>query len=231
MKAGDRTFTVEPLTSGRRPSSRIDPLGTPSKVQIYRSADNEKDWTPDIEKAARDDKGNSLLFSRKKGDKAGKPSVINHGNIKPFIEPLGVTCDHAEHTFVLSFAALRRLRFGGSERDAAGRSLLAALGLVALAEQDASGYALRSRCDLVCASRAPLERVHPDGTTKDIKIDRETAHTLYREAFKTAQQAGFTLSAKPLSLTPQEKLVEIVRKSQELALSGEGGEEENAGGD
>lgn len=230
VQAGDRIFTVEPVTSGRRPSSRIDPLGASSKVQIYRSADNENDWTPDKEKAARDSKGNPVLFSRKKGDKAGKPAVINHGNIKPSLQPLGVTCDHAEHSFVLSFAALRRLRFGGSERDAAGRGLLAALGLVALAEQDARGYALRSRCDLVCEGRAPLERVAPDGATESITIDRGTARALYQEAYKTAQKVGFTLSAEPLRLTPQDKLVEIVRQSQKLALEGRGGEEDEASG-
>ena len=243
VQAGERIFTVEPVTSGRRPSSRIDPLGASSKVQIYRSADDENDWTTDREKAAIK-KGEPVLFSRKKGDKAGKPSIINHGNIKPSLQPLGVTCDYAEHTFVLSFAALRRLRFGGPEKDAAGRSLLAALGLVALTEQDTRGYALRSRCDLVCDrspekdkhsdeacdGRTPLELVHPDGTTENIAIDRAAAHTLYKEAVKTAQGAGFTLSAEPLRLTPQDKLVDIVRQSQNLALSGKGGEEEEESG-
>lgn len=66
----------------------------------------------------------------------------------------------------MSFAALRRLRFGGAHRDTAARALLAALGLMGLGEQDARGYALRSRCDLVCAGRAPLELVRPDGVTQ-----------------------------------------------------------------
>ena len=101
--------------------------------------------------------------------------------------------------------------------------------LVALAEQDARGYALRSRCDLVCEGSAPLELVHADGATETIAIDRATARTLYQKALEGAQGAGFALSAEPLRLTPQDKLVEIVRKSQELALSGEGGEEGEAG--
>src|SRR5207302_270669 len=83
-------------------------------------------------------------------------SEINHGNIAPSVQPLGVTCDHAEHVAVISFAALRRLSFGGNARDLAGRALLAALGLVAVTEQDARGYGLRSRCDLVCEGRAPI---------------------------------------------------------------------------
>lgn len=144
------------------------------------------------------------------------------------MQSLGITCDHAEHVAVISFAALRRLAFGGGKRDAAGRALLAALGLVALAEQDARGYALRSRCDLVCDGRAPIELVHADGAVDRLEIDRSVARQLYASAFQEARAAGFDLSAEPIRLTPQDKLVEIVRKSQALALEGEGGEVDQA---
>jgi CRISPR-associated protein Csb1 len=102
--------------------------------------------------------------------------------------------------------------------------MLAALGLVALTEQDARGYALRSRCDLVCEGRAPLEIVHADGTVDQPEIDRADAHRLYAQAFDAARKVGFVLSAEPTRLVPQDKLVEIVRRSQRLALEGEGGE-------
>jgi CRISPR-associated protein Csb1 len=131
----------------------------------------------------------------------------------------------------LSFAALRRLRFGGAEKDAAGRSLLAALGLVALTEQDAQGYALRSRCDLVCDGRAALELVRSDGSTETIPIDRTQTRALYQAAYDAAQKAGFSLSSKPLRLTPQEKLVAIVKESQRLALESKGGDQDEAGSD
>lgn len=72
----------------------------------------------------------------------------------------------------------------------------------------------------------PLEVVHPDGATDQVSLDRENALALYRSAFDAAKTAGFDFLPEPLRLTPQDKLVEIVRKSQELALSGEGGEEE-----
>jgi CRISPR-associated protein Csb1 len=197
-------------TSGRRTGSRIDPLGILRKVEVYKGADG---WNT-TEKGA--------------GKKAKKvrPSEINHGNIAPSIQPLGVTCDHVEHTFVLSFAALRRLRFGTPERNNAGRSMLAALGLLALTEQDARGYALRSRCDLVCDGRAPLELVYPDGATQSVALDRQGARALFTQAFDSAKSARFTLSAEALRLTPQDKLVAIVRRSQELALLGAGGEDE-----
>src|SRR5206468_4683042 len=135
---------------------------------------------------------------------------------------LGVTCDYLEHTFVLSFAALRRLRFGGDARNGAARTMLAALGILAVAEQDAQGYSLRSRCELVCEKQSAFELVHPDGSTTEIPLDRGSALTLYKESFEAARKAGFEFTAKPIRLTPQDKLVEIVRRSQELALSGEG---------
>ena len=123
----------------------------------------------------------------------------------------------------IAFAGLRRLGFGGA-KDQAGRALLAALGLVALAEQDARGYALRSRCDLVCDGRAPLDLVHADGSVEEIAIDRDAARRLYAEAYQAARAAGFDLAREPLTLEPQQKLVAIVRRSQQLALEGEGGE-------
>jgi CRISPR-associated protein Csb1 len=206
--ANARTGEVEARTAGRRPGSRIDPLGILRKVEVYKG---EGGW--DVSQAAAGKKA-----------KVVRPSEINHGNIAPTIQPLGITCDHIEHSFVLSFAALRRLSFADAGKDLAGRTLLAALGILAIAEQDARGYALRSRCDLVCDGRSPFEIVYSDGLTDPIEIDRKTARSLYREAYKAAETAGFVFSTEPIRLQPQPKLIEIVRKSQELALADQGGE-------
>ena len=200
-----RTNRTEPQTAGRRTGSRIDPLGVLRKVEVYKGP--AAAWSTDQKEA-----GN--------GAKKVRPSEINHGNITPTVTPLGVTCAYAEHRAVLTLAGLRRLRFGSDERNAAGRALLAALGLVALTEQDARGYALRSRCDLVCDGAAALELVHADGSTEPVEIDRTAAHALYREAYAGAEQAGFQFGVT--ALQPQPKLIEIVRRSRELALEGEG---------
>ncbi|MDX9838495.1 MAG: type I-U CRISPR-associated RAMP protein Csb1/Cas7u [Azoarcus sp.] len=208
-----RTGEISVTTSGRRTGSRMDPLGVLRKVEIFKGTNG---WaTTEMDAGV--------------GAKQVRPSEINHGNIAPSVQPLGITCDHLEHSFVLSFAALRHLRFGGDgSKDTAGRALLAALGMLALTEQDARGYALRSRCDLVCDGATPLELVHADGSNEEVGVDREAARKLYNEAFEEAKSKGFTLSAKT-ELKPQDKLVEIVRRSQELALSGAGEPEDDDG--
>ncbi|HTV90956.1 MAG TPA: type I-U CRISPR-associated RAMP protein Csb1/Cas7u [Stellaceae bacterium] len=208
----DRVGGIEAITAGRRTGSRIDPLGVLRKVEVFKTPTG---WDVTAEAAGR-------------GAKKVRPSEINHGNIAPTVQPLGITCDYAEHTAVISFAGLRRLGFDGGERgderNRAGRALLAALGLVALTEQDARGYALRSRCDLVCDGRAPLELVHADGGIDPVEIDVATARRLYGNAYAAARDAGFALSREPIRLAPQDKLVAIVKRSRELALEGQGGE-------
>ena len=199
-------------TGGKRTSSRIDPLGVLRKVTVYQG--QGKTWGVDKAKAG-------------KGAKEVRPSEINHGNILPSVSALGITCDYIEHTTVVSFAGLRRLGFGAGERAAAGRAYLAALALLGIVEQDAWGYALRSRCDLVCDGAAPFELVAADGRTESVELGREAARKLYRAAFEAARKAGFKLSAEAVRLRPQEKLVAIVKRSQEMALAGEGGEAED----
>ena len=211
-EGGRDSAQIDVRTAGRRTGSRIDPLGVLRRVEVFKGQDGN--WDTVKERAG-------------KGAKQVRPSEINHGNIAPTVQPLGITCDHAEHTAVLSFAGLRRLGFGGGRpRDETGRTLLAALGLVALAEQDARGYALRSRCDLVCDGRAPFELVHADGTTEKVEIGRDSARAVYAAAHAAAAKAGFKLPAGPITLTPQDKLVHIVRESQRRALEGQGGEAE-----
>ena len=217
---GDRVRSVEPKPSGQRTGSRIDPLGV-----LRQAGDAALKWDGIFKTPTGWD---VTAVAAGRGAKKVRPSEINHGNIAPTVQPLGITCDYAEHTAVISFAGLRRLGFGGSERgdqrNMAGRALLAALGLVALTEQDARGYALRSRCDLVCDGRAPLELVHADGGIDPVEIDVATARRLYGNAYAAARDAGFALSREPIRLAPQDKLVAIVKRSRELALEGQGGE-------
>ncbi len=198
-------------TAGRRTGSRVDPLGILRKVDVYSGPSG---WDTD-------------KVSAGKGAKSVRPSEINHGNIAPSVVPLGVTCDYVEHRATITLAGIRRLRFGhdSKDKDIAGRALVAALGLLAIAEQDTYGYALRSRCDLVCEGIAPLELVHQNGDMSQVTLDHKSAVSLYREAYRKAKNSGFTFHS--LKLKPQEKLVRIIQKSRELALQGKGGEEDS----
>ncbi|WP_225213721.1 type I-G CRISPR-associated RAMP protein Csb1/Cas7g [Corynebacterium gallinarum] len=83
-------------------------------------------------------------------------STLGLGGIPPTLESLGgVSCRTIIRSWVLSFATLRQLRFGADEQaTVAGRVLLAALGLSAIARAEQELY-LRANCHLVEAA-APV---------------------------------------------------------------------------
>ncbi len=201
-------------------ASRIDPLGI-KRVDIYRTADG--DWTtekPSDPKAA-----------------AVKPSEINHSNIPPSFAVAekdglsakrgdairgGVTLDHAELTVVVSLPALRKLCFPkngkrGPERDAAARTLLAALALTGVALRVAQGFALRSRCDLVPTARPVYECIGAYGDATPFALDAEQALAILEQAVQAARAAGLEWPTEPVRLQPLPKLVELVRKSRAAA--------------
>jgi CRISPR-associated protein Csb1 len=214
--------------AGVKTASRIDPTGIVTKAaEIYETENAEERWTYETDQAKKDAKGNPVKI----GD--GKVSEINHSNIPPTIDTLagGVTIDQAEHTVVLSLAALRRLGFaeGGSEA----RVVLAALGLVAVLAAESRGHDLRSRCLLVPrwnekdkkGEALALEAVARDGSTTPLTLDLDGAIALYEDAVKALPDAlKFDKPAGvPLAtLTPSPKLAHLITKSRELAAAGAG---------
>src|SRR5262249_55102168 len=122
---------------GRAVGSRIDPLGI-EKLKLFEDAEGE--WTA-LESKAVQNKGKAKEHHRK------RPSEINHGNIAPTIREQGITAENITLRWALPLAAVRRLKFGGGKRDAAGQAYIAALGIVARVLDHESGYSLRSRCD------------------------------------------------------------------------------------
>jgi CRISPR-associated protein Csb1 len=204
------TGEVGEVPSGRRVGSRIDPLGIRSGVAIYKLPNG--DWSLD---APKDKKGKDASKVR--------PSEINHSNIAPSVSQLGVSIDYALHSFVLSFAALRRLRIGASAADLAAQTVLAALGLAAATAQDRGGYFLRSRCDLVPEPDSPssFEIVNANGSVEMVELDFAQASRLAVEGAQAAKAAGLNWNDSDLVLKPQPKLVHLVSKSRELALRGE----------
>ena len=195
-----RTRAATPEATGRRAGVRADPLGASRHVRVYRGT-SAADWSMNPEHG-----------------KPARPSEINHSSVPFGPLALGVSCDHAEQHTTITLAGIRRLGFASGPRSTAGRALVASLGLLAIAETNAHGYALRSRCDLVPEGGAPLELVHADGTCESIALDRALARALYHRAYERARETGF--SFRPLTLTPSPKLVELVRQSREAIREG-----------
>jgi CRISPR-associated protein Csb1 len=208
---------------GKKTRSRIDPLSIELLAPIYKSGDW---WTADESKAD----GNAdkpVLYPAKDKDKPGRASLINHGNVTPAIEEGGYNISHAKQTTVLSLIALRRLQFpvGKSEHnvatDHAVQTLLAALGLCAIACQREEGYDLRSRCVLVPTGAAHWELVGSDATRiRPFALDAAGAVALFREAVANLPRM---LGWKPgeIALTPSDDVLRSVRVSRELD-TGEG---------
>lgn len=216
---------------GSKTASRIDPLNIAKDAAVlYKAANGNEIWTANPDEAEKKD-GEPIKVGSEK--KAGKPSAVLHGNIAPSIDSVagGITIDEARHTVVLSLASLRRLGFTNGAEEA--RTVLAALGLLAVLAAERRGHDLRSRCLLVpcvieekqakVSLALKLEVVGRDGTPTPLDLDFDGAIALYNEAVgklpdgvKFEKPAGEALA----ELTPSPKLVGLVKKSRELAAAG-----------
>lgn len=206
---------------GKKTAIRIDPASIMrDSATLYERKSKSSD-TPDWTLDKKD--------SSKKLKKTGRPSEANHGNILTSIEEGGFTISKARQTTTLSLTVLRRLRFplngaadSNHDTDLAARIALAALGIAAgtLARGDTD---LRSRCQLF-AEREPVWELldRPGESPQEFKLGPEDALKLLEEAIAEAKDAGLPWEDE-VELTPSPDLVELVRRSQELAsASGEG---------
>lgn len=228
-----RTLTSEIVAidavAGSKVSSRIDPLGIEAVAgPIYKRADNPTDWTLETSEAAQTSKGEPETFG-----KSGRPSEINHSNIKPSIDQLagGITFSHALQTIVLSLPAIRRLRFttdltGKPFEDRAGvenaaRVALSALALAGIVHQRAKGFDLRSRCVLVPDGDLTLEIVRANGSVEAADLSVGDANQLLNAARKELQERGVAWDREPLRLRAANKLVALIRRSRNGSAAGE----------
>lgn len=204
---------------GVRTSSRIDPLGIKKVGDVVLKTGGPEVWR-------------FLETKSKKG--TVRPSEINHGNIAPSItDPLtesgGVTFEYAEQTTVLSFTQLRKLRFPGAddslsaERDIAGRTVVAALGLLAVALQWEDGFQLRSRCQLIPVERPRLELIGQTVSDRqEFEIDVNTAERTLQDAVSAAEWAGLAWHAGSIVLEPRADLLKLVEYSDRAVEAPEG---------
>jgi CRISPR-associated protein Csb1 len=207
--------------SGTRSSSRVDPLGIErGNRTIYKHPTDS--WTFSKDEAVKDDKGKAVAFGKE--GKAGKPSSIGHGNVTPTISEVGgTTISEAVQTTVLSFVQLRRLRFPDAsgqttvDRNVAGRAVIAALALSSVALQLENGYDLRSRCFLQPTETPKFEFIGP--TSNDVEpfeLTKDLAFDTFNTLREQAAQLNLPWRSDVIELTPSNKLLELVRSSEQL---------------
>ena len=202
---------------GVKTSSRIDPAQIMRGAAVLYRRESGRDDAPDWSL----DEGSAKLGSGR--NPTGRPSEANHGNVTPSISDGGFTLSKARQTTTLSLAVLRRLRFplnGTADSDAgidlAGRAVLAALGLAAgtVARCDVD---LRSRCHLFADTEPTWELLErPGKPASQFALDLDAAFKLLSEAIAKAREAGLPWRGV-IELTPSPDLVELVRRSQDLA--------------
>jgi CRISPR-associated protein Csb1 len=196
---------------------RRDPLEIRAAVKVLKAAD--KTWSIAPENAKN----------------AASPSEVNHSSV-PFPKQReqktdknlysGATIHYAEQLTTLSLIVLRRLRFptnGNSspEADAAGRTVLAALGLCAATLAFESGMGLRSRCLLWPDELMVWELLaKPGEPPQSSSLTSEDAIKLLEDAVSEAKTVGLAWNESPLVLKPstgegrKENLLELLRRSQ-----------------
>lgn len=234
--------------AGVRTGGKLDPFNIGVVKGIFKHEDPELKWTFDESEAAKDNEGKPLLVGKEVKEK-GKPAAIGHGNIPPSVveykdkkrdseaEPYsgGVTISSALQTTVLSFPQLRRLRFptadgkSSAERNKAGRVVLAALALHAIALQKSDGYLLRSRSQLVPVPTEPskIEFIDENGKAEEIdaeSLSAKTTKALLDAAVAAATDAKLTWQSTPVKMEPSPKLLKLL----ELSQAGRGESEDTA---
>lgn len=170
-----------PSRHSMRGGARIDPVG----MRIDLPAEQRKK----IAQAQKDELSAGTYDNAVKK----KASVLGLGGIPPALDQLGgVACQAIIRSHVLSFSALRGLRFDSEspEGDAACRAVLAALALNGLARSDAE-LLLRANCDLVEAEPAvvTLDKRYGDKERVDA-LSVDEASSLLAEAIDYAREHG-----------------------------------------
>jgi CRISPR-associated protein Csb1 len=196
---------VDALTVEQRSGFRVDPLGASKKVPVTQTSDG------------------GFQLAEAKAKNVLRPSELNHGNIPFESSNGGIRCRFAEQTTVVSLGALRKLRFPTAgqydiERDDAGRTVLAAIGICAGVVASERGTSLRSRCSLHPVAPRSWELLdQPGADPKSYTIGGAAAIELLNATVDAARSAGLHWMEEKLVLKPAPELVELVRRSQEVA--------------
>lgn len=220
------------LAIGKRPASRLD--------SVIRT-------TKDLPVTKNDDGSWRLAAEGATGTL--KLSEVGLGNVTPsLINPKtkelnhgGVTVQTARQITVLSLPALRRLRFpiddaakpdsekngndaaksaAQRERDLEAQTVLAVLGLTAIAWQWKVGFSLRSRCDLYAEREDLTIEQIGGGKKRPFTLTYESAKKLLEEATQGLTAKGLGWNTAPVTLKPNDELAKVVKRSRDLAAEG-----------
>jgi CRISPR-associated protein Csb1 len=195
--------------------------GKPSKA-------NHGNIVPDVN-YQKDKNGNIIWYSRK-GPEDDDLVYAPQKNMWKRPASGGITISYAEQMTVISLPAIRRLQFPidnkvSLETNLAGRTVLVALGLCGAVLAAERGLDLRSRCLLWPTKPLQWELLNrPGQETQEFELNSDTAIGLLNDAIEGAKKVNLPWLTEPLQLKPAKKLVELVRKSQELAVLSGGDE-------
>ncbi len=181
--------------------ARVDPVGM--SVQLSGKQMNA------LAEAQADELSPKLLEKLKKDARGAKSGTVSGsslglGGVPPTLGTMGgVACSKIVRSHVLSFAALRQLRFdAGTEGDAGCRALLAAYALNALARSDAE-LNLRADCHLVESGEPEVTLDLRRGRTESLcPLTIAEADDLLAAAIEQAEtKAGITWNGVVLEVT------------------------------
>lgn len=153
----------------------------------------------------------------KDGKSKERLSELGLGQVPIDGAPGGVSFRTIEQHSTVSFAQLRTIHVPDNpEASAAGRALLAAIGLLAHVDAFGSAFQLRSGCDLRPAS-VDWRWLGADGDTSLTALDHDSAIALVRDCAEIASGAGLPVGAAwptdPLRLKPNKHLTNAIKKT------------------
>lgn len=162
--------------------------------------------------------GSKKAGGSKKSESLGE---IGHGQI-PFDSGAlaGVSFRAVQQQATVSFAGLRRIRCVDPATSAAGRALLAALGIAAHAVAFGRPFSLRSGCDLRPAHQR-WRWIGPEGEAEMAPVRAEAAVALVAACAARARASGLLEGGgwdkDPLILQPNESLRRVIAASWPLS--------------
>jgi len=196
--ADQRASDALPLKGG----ARVDPVGMQFRLDgptLTALADAQRaELSPKTHK--------KIVDSAKKlaANAVDSAAALGFGGIPPALDQLGgVACESIIRSRILSFAALRQIRFGaGARGDAACRAVLAALAINGVVRADAELF-LRAHCELVEAS-APvtlIDRRHGEREALTLPTIDEADALLDAAIRDAAEHAGLDWHGQVLEVT------------------------------